>query len=223
MNGSGSAVTRVLIVDDEAITRRGLRLIIESGAEGMAVVGEAADGHEAVRLAEELEPTVVMLDIRMPGRDGLSATSPIVATGARVLILTTYDTDANLYRAFREGASGFILKTAHPDDLIHAVRVVTRGESLLAPGISRRLIETYVRPRPAAPPWLARLTEREREVLTEIARGRSNAEIAALLYLGESTIKSHVANILDKLRVRDRLQAVVLAYESGYVRPEDPT
>lgn len=222
MSGSSSAVIRVLIVDDEAITRRGLRLIIES-AEGMEVVGEAADGHEAIRLAADLEPTVVMLDIRMPGRDGLSATSPIVATGARVLILTTYDTDANLYRAFREGASGFILKTAHPDDLIHAVRVVTRGESLLAPGISRRLIETYVRPRPAAPSWLARLTEREREVLTEIARGRSNAEIAALLYLGESTIKSHVANILDKLRVRDRLQAVVLAYESGYVRPEDPT
>lgn len=220
MSGDGSEEIRVLIVDDEAITRRGLRLIVES-AEGMAVVGEAADGHEAVRLAEDLLPTVVMLDIRMPGRDGLSATAPIVATGARVLILTTYDSDANLYRAFREGASGFILKTAHPDDLIHAVRVVTRGESLLAPGISRRLIETYVRPRPATPAWLARLTEREREVLTEIARGRSNAEIAGLLYLGESTVKTHVAGILGKLGVRDRLQAVVLAYESGYVRPEE--
>lgn len=216
------ASIRVLIVDDEAITRHGLRLIVES-APGMSVVGEAADGHEAIRLAGELTPTVVMLDIRMPGRDGLSATAPIVATGARVLILTTYDTDANLYRAFREGASGFILKTAHPDDLIHAVRVVTRGDSLLAPGISRRLIETYVRPRPAMPPWMARLTEREREVLTEIARGRSNAEIAGLLYLGESTIKTHVASILDKLNVRDRLQAVVLAYESGYVRPEEPS
>lgn len=219
MSSADSALIQVLIVDDEAITRRGLRLIVES-AEGLSVIGEAADGHEAVRLAEELSPTVVMLDIRMPGRDGLSATAPIVATGARVLILTTYDTDANLYRAFREGASGFILKTAHPDDLIHAVRVVTRGESLLAPGISRRLIQTYVRPRPAAPAWLARLTEREREVLTEIARGRSNAEIAGLLYLSESTIKTHVASILDKLGVRDRLQAVVLAYESGYVRPD---
>ena len=220
MSGQGSDELRVLIVDDEAITRRGLRLIVES-AEGMAVVGEAADGHEAVRLAAELLPTVVMLDIRMPGRDGLSATGPIIATGARVLILTTYDSDANLYRAFREGASGFVLKTAHPDDLIHAVRVVARGESLLAPAISRRLIETYVRPRPATPAWLTRLTEREREVLTEIARGRSNAEIAEHLYLGESTVKTHVAGILTKLGVRDRLQAVVLAYESGYVRPDD--
>ena len=211
---------RVLVADDEAITRRGLRMILDH-ADGLEVVGEAADGAEAVRLARERGPDVVLMDIRMPGMDGLAATEPVVRAGAKVLILTTYDVDENIYRAFRAGASGFLLKTAHPEDLVHAVRVVARGDALLEPGISRRLIERFVaaptdRPEPA---WASRLTEREREVLLLMARGLSNAEIAAEVHLSEATVKTHVAGVLAKLGVRDRLQAVVAAYDSGFVRP----
>lgn len=213
---------RVLVVDDEAITRRGLRLLLES-ADGISVVGEATDGVDAVRLAREQVPDVTMMDIRMPSMDGLAATEPVVRAGSKVLILTTYDTDENVYRAFRAGASGFVLKTAHPDDLLHAVRVVARGDELLEPGVSRRIIERYVRPARKAPAWAPKLTEREREVLDGIAHGQSNAEVAAGLFLSEATVKTHVASVLSKLGVRDRLQAVVLAYESGYVRPDsDP-
>ena len=211
---------RVLVADDEAITRRGLRLILEH-ADGVSVVGEAADGAEAVRLTRELGPDIVLMDIRMPRMDGLAATERVVRLGARVLVLTTYDVDENLYRAFRAGASGFLLKTAHPEDLVHAVRVVARGDALLEPGISRRLIERFVatsgqRPEPA---WVARLTDREQQVLRLMARGESNAEIAAEVHLSEATVKTHVTGILTKLGVRDRLQAVVAAYESGFVVP----
>jgi DNA-binding NarL/FixJ family response regulator len=216
---SEQPVLRVLVVDDEAITRRGLRLILDH-APGLEVVGEAGDGAEAVSRTRELSPDVVLMDIRMPGTDGLEATGPVVALGARVLVLTTYDADENLYRAFRAGAGGFVLKTAHPDDLVHAVRVVARGDALLEPGISRRLIERFVQPAPARrePLWAGQLTERERDVLRLMARGRSNAEIARELFLSEATVKTHVAGVLTKLRVRDRLQAVVAAYETGYVQ-----
>lgn len=209
---------RVLIVDDEAITRRGLRLILGS-ADGIEVVGEAGDGAEAVGLTRELNPDVVMMDVRMPGVDGIEATGPVVALGARVLILTTYDVDENIYRAFKAGAGGFVLKTAHPEDLVHAVRVVARGDALLEPGISRRLIERFVTPAPdrRVPAWASRLTDRERDVLGLMVKGHSNAEIARTLFLSEATVKTHVAGVFAKLRVRDRLQAVVTAYESGYV------
>jgi len=211
---------RVVVADDEAITRRGLRMILDS-AEGIDVVGEAADGADAVRLSRDLVPDVVLMDLRMPGMDGLAATGPVVRAGSRVLVLTTYDVDENIYRAFRAGASGYVLKTAHPEDLIHAVRVVARGDALLEPGISRRLIERFVavEPEPAAPAWAARLTERERQVLRLMARGLSNAEIAVEVFLSEATVKTHVAGILAKIGVRDRLQAVVAAYESGFVHP----
>lgn len=212
---------RVLVVDDEAITRRGLGLILDH-AEGIEVVGEASDGAEAVAKVRDLAPDVVLMDIRMPGMDGLEATPRVVALGARVLVLTTYDADENLYRAFRAGAGGFVLKTAHPEDLVHAVRVVSRGDALLEPGISRRLIERFVTPSQVKrePSWAGRLSERERDVLLLMARGQSNAEIARGLHLSEATVKTHVAGVLTKLRVRDRLQAVVAAYETGYVVPD---
>lgn len=211
----------MLIADDEAIIRRGLRLIV-GHADGLEVVGEAGDGVEAIRLARELRPDVVLLDVRMPVMDGLEAIPAIVAAGARVLVLTTFDVDENVYRAFRAGAAGFLLKTAHPEDLVHAVRVVARGDALLEPGVSRRLIERFVehdRER-SRPGWADRLTERERDVLLLMARGLSNSEIARTLFLSEATVKTHVAGVLTKLRVRDRLQAVVTAYETGYVTPE---
>lgn len=212
---------RVLVVDDEAITRRGLGLILDH-AEGIEVVGEASDGAEAVAKVRDLAPDVVLMDIRMPGMDGLEATPRVVALGARVLVLTTYDADENLYRAFRAGAGGFVLKTAHPEDLVHAVRVVSRGDALLEPGISRRLIERFVTPSQVKrePSWAGRLSERERDVLLLMACGQSNAEIARGLHLSEATVKTHVAGVLTKLRVRDRLQAVVAAYETGYVVPD---
>lgn len=209
---------RVLVVDDEAITRQGVRMILDHD-DGIEVVGEATDGAEAVQQARDLLPDVVLLDIRMPGMNGLEAIVPIVATGARVLVLTTYDVDENMYRAFRAGASGFVLKTAHPEDLVYAVRVVARGDALVEPGISRRLVERFVARTPdrRRAPWVGRLTERESDVLKEMARGSSNAEIARTLHISEATVKTHVTAVLAKLQVRDRLQAVVVAYESGFV------
>jgi len=212
------SILRVLVVDDEAITRHGVRMILDHD-DAIEVVGEAADGAEGVQQARTLLPDVVLLDIRMPGMNGLQAIAPIVATGARVLVLTTYDVDENIYRAFRAGASGFVLKTARPEDLVYAVRVVARGDALVEPAISRRLVERFVARTPdrRQAPWIDRLTERESDVLREMARGSSNAEIARTLHISEATVKTHVTGVLGKLNVRDRLQAVVLAYESGFV------
>ena len=212
------SILRVLVVDDEAITRHGVRMILDHD-DAIEVVGEAADGVEGVQQARTLLPDVVLLDIRMPGMNGLQAIAPIVATGARVLVLTTYDVDENIYRAFRAGASGFVLKTARPEDLVYAVRVVARGDALVEPAISRRLVERFVARTPdrRQAPWIDRLTERESDVLREMARGSSNAEIARTLHISEATVKTHVTGVLGKLNVRDRLQAVVLAYESGFV------
>jgi DNA-binding NarL/FixJ family response regulator len=216
-------MTRVLIADDQALIRGGLRMIVDAQPD-LEVVGEAEDGAQAVRLTRELDPDVVLMDIRMPGTDGLDATLQLTRSGhtARVLILTTFDQDDYVYQALRDGAAGFMLKSAPPDRLVAAVRVVASGEALLAPTVTRRLIEAHVR-RPApthgTPTELAGLTDREREVLTLIAHGRSNHEIATELYLSDATVKSHVNRILHKLSLRDRVQAVVLAYETGLVQP----
>ena len=208
---------RAVVADDELIVRRGVRMILEDA--GIEVVAEAVDGAQAVALAGEHQPDVVLMDIRMPVRDGIEATRLVTEAGARVLVLTTYDTDENLAASMRAGASGFVLKTAHPEDLVHAVRVVARGDALLEPEISRRLIERYVVPAAEAPAWLDRLTAREREVLASMAQGWSNAEIGRELFLSEATVKTHVASVLAKVGVRDRLQAVVAAYRSGFVDP----
>jgi DNA-binding NarL/FixJ family response regulator len=216
-------VTRVLIADDQALIRGGLRMILEV-QDDLDVVAEAEDGAQAVRLARELVPDVVLMDIRMPGTDGLQATRQIMTAAGRtvrVLILTTYDQDDYVYEALRAGAAGFLLKTAPPHRLVDAVRVVAAGEALLAPSITRRLIEEHVRrpPRTGQPVELARLTARELEVMTLVARGLSNAEIAAELVLSESTVKTHVNRLLQKLGLRDRVQAVVRAYEAGLIQP----
>ncbi|MFF4395009.1 response regulator [Streptomyces sp. NPDC001480] len=214
---------RVLIVDDQTLIRTGFRLILT--ARGIEVVGEAADGAEAVAAALELEPDVVLMDIRMPTMDGLEATRHILerAAGCRVLILTTFDLDRYVYTALSIGASGFLLKDVTPEHLAAAVRLVGTGDALLAPQITRRLVERYAaeaeRTPDAAPADLAALTPREREVLTLLGRGLSNTELAAELTLSEATVKSHVARIFAKLGLRDRAQAVVLAYETGLVRP----
>ncbi len=213
---------RVLLADDQELVRSGFRLILEL-ADGIDVVGEAADGREAVRLAKELQPDVVLMDIRMPELDGIEATRRLRQAGAeaRVLVLTTFDLDEYVYGAMRAGASGFLLKDAPREQLVTAVRTVARGEALLAPAVTRRLIERFVdRPAPVeAAPALAELSARELEVLRLVARGLSNAEIADELVIGEATVKTHVARILRKLGLRDRVQAVVLAYESGIVEP----
>ena len=216
------AMIRVLLVDDHALVRAGFRLILDA-EDGVEVVGEAGDGAEAILAVERLHPDVVLMDIQMPRMDGLEATRRIVQLAAttRVIILTTFERDDYIYEALRAGASGFLLKNAPPDELVHAVRVVADGDALLAPSITRQVIEGYVR-RPADPAHhagLARLTEREQEILVLLAGGKSNAELAAHLYLGEGTIKTHVSNMLTKLGLRDRVQAVVFAYESGLVEP----
>jgi DNA-binding NarL/FixJ family response regulator len=212
---------RVLLADDQELVRSGFRLILDL-ADGIDVVGEAADGREAVRLAKDLQPDVVLMDVRMPELDGIEATRRLRQAGseARVLVLTTFDLDEYVYAAVRAGASGFLLKDAPREQLVNAVRTVARGEALLAPAVTQRLIARFVaRPPLDEAPGLAELSPREREVLGLVARGLSNAEIAAELVVGEATVKTHVARILRKLDIRDRVQAVVYAYETGLVEP----
>jgi DNA-binding NarL/FixJ family response regulator len=224
---------RVLVADDQALVRAGFRVLVDS-APDLEVVGEAANGSEAVALATQSRPDVVLMDIRMPVMDGLEATRRITQSGlrgrsgmvdrapTRVLVLTTFDLDEYVYDALRAGASGFLLKDTPPATLLDAIRVVAAGEALLSPGVTRRLIEEFVRrPDPDRPPpdALAALTEREREVLALVARGLSNAEIAERLYLSAATAKTHVSRVLMKLDARDRAQLVVIAYETGLVTP----
>jgi DNA-binding NarL/FixJ family response regulator len=216
-------VIRVLLADDQALVRGGFRSILE-GQPDIVVVGEAADGAEAVQLALANRPDVVVMDIRMPRLDGIAARVLLErhASPARVLVLTTFNQEAYVYDALRAGASGFLLKSAPPRELAGAIRTVAAGDALLAPEITRAMIQDYVaRPRPGAgtPQLLAVLTPRELEVLTLVARGRSNTEIAGDLFLSEPTVKTHVSRVLTKLRLRDRVHAVVLAYECGLVRP----
>jgi DNA-binding NarL/FixJ family response regulator len=218
-------VIRVLIVDDQSLVRTGFRMILE-GEEDVEVVGEAADGAEALAAAEELAPDVVLMDVRMPNVDGLEATRRLLdgkEQGPRVLILTTFDLDEYVYEALRVGASGFLLKDTPPEQLVEAIRVVSNGDALLAPTITRRVIEEFVRRPPysvrAPAPELEALTTRELEMLRYVARGLSNAEIAKEAYVSETTVKTHIAHILMKLHLRDRVQAVVFAYENGVVAP----
>ena len=211
---------RVVVADDQRLVRTGLRMIL-TAVEDIEVVGEAADGNEAVALCAEEEPDVVLMDVRMPGLDGIDATRLVVdrPDPPRVLVLTTFDLDDVVYDALRAGASGFLLKDAPEERLVTAIRVVAEGGSLFAPSVTRRLIEEFARARTdrATPPGLHVLTERETEVLRAVARGLSNAEIGTELYVSENTVKTHVARILMKLGLRDRVQAVVLAYECGLV------
>ena len=213
----------VLLADDQAMVRGGFRMILESEPD-ITVVGEAADGEQAVASARRLRPDVVMMDIQMPGGDGLKATRRITEDAelhCRVVILTTFERDEYVFEALQAGASGFLIKNAPPEELLNAVRVVAAGDALLAPSVTRRIIEQFAR-RPARPGVGVRmdsLTQREREVLVLLARGRSNAELAAELFVTEGTIKTHVSSLLMKLGLRDRVQAVVLAYESGLVTP----
>ena len=212
---------RVLIADDQALVRVGFRKILESEPD-LEVVGEAGDGGEAIDRARLLCPDIVLMDIQMPHIDGLQATRRLAADGTtRVLILTTFDVNEYVYEALRSGASGFLLKDTEADQLINAIRVVARGDALLAPSITRRLIEQFAkRPPPSArPDALTELTARELEILQLLARGLSNAEIAGELIVGEATVKTHVARVLHKLGLRDRVQAVVMAYETGFVQP----
>jgi len=209
-------VIRVALADDQALVRTGFRLILQA-EEGVEVVGEAENGAAAVRLVKETAPDVILMDVRMPVLDGIEATRR-VAGATRVLVLTTFDLDEVVFEAIRAGASGFLLKTSPADELVRAVRIVAAGDSLLSPSITRRLVEEFAR-RPVAsePSGLDELTPRELDVLRLMARGHSNAEIAAELFVEPSTVKSHVASILAKLDLRDRAQAVVAAYESGLV------
>lgn len=216
---------RVLIADDHPLARNGLRMVLEEEPD-MTVVGEAANGHQAVHSTGRLKPDIVLMDVRMPGLDGIAATRRITHEqsehSARVLILTTFDLDEYVYDALQAGASGFLLKDVPPEQLTQGIRVVTSGEALLAPTVTRRLIDEFSRGRPAGrhpPPGLDELTPREREVFELVAHGMTNAEIASALVVGETTVKTHLARLLAKLGLRDRVQAVVFAYESGVVRP----
>jgi len=223
-------VTTVLLADDQPLLRKGFRMILEEQPD-ITVIGEAANGEEAVRQVRQWAPEVVLMDVRMPEMDGIEATRRIVSErlASRVLILTTFDLDEYVFGAVRAGASGFLLKDARPAELVAAVRTVARGDAIVAPRATRLLLETYLSVLPPAPgeeepragetALFAELTEREREVLLAMADGLSNAEIAERLYVSETTVKSHVGRILAKLGLRDRVQAVVLAYQSGLVRP----
>jgi DNA-binding NarL/FixJ family response regulator len=222
---SADGTIGVLVVDDQGLVRAGFRMILEAQPD-IEVVGEAADGLDAVAAARRLRPDVVLMDIRMPRLDGLEATrrlaGPGVADPVRVLMLTTFDLDEYVFEALRAGASGFLLKDLPREDLVAAVRVVAAGDALLAPQVTRRLIEEFARrpvPGAAAPGTLDALTARERETLGLLARGLTNAEIAAALYVSEHTVKTHVGNVLAKLGLRDRIHAVILAYEIGLVQP----
>ena len=214
----------VLIVDDQALVRAGFRMILEA-EEDMEVVGEAADGREAVAEAQRLRPDVVLMDVRMPDVDGIEATRRLLGDGpdAKVVMLTTFDMDEYVYDALRAGASGFLLKDVPPEQLVAGIRAVASGDALLAPSVTRRVIEEFVHRPPSSvrtlPLKLAGLTPRELEVLKLIARGLSNAEIATELFVSETTVKTHVAHVLMKLGLRDRVQGVVLAYESGLIEP----
>ncbi|MDX3089823.1 MULTISPECIES: response regulator transcription factor [Streptomyces] len=216
---------RVVVADDQALVRTGFRMIIDA-REDLEVVGEAADGAEAVRLTRELTPDVVLMDVRMPVLDGIGATRRIAETGsrARILVLTTWDVDAHVVDALRAGASGFLLKDIRPGELVEAIRLTARGEALLAPTVLTRVLDRFLRtlPDPEPPPSLRDLSGREREVLTLIGQALSNAEIAARLCLSEATVKNHVTAVLRKLGLRDRVQAVVTAYDHGLVRPRRP-
>ncbi|MFD3416180.1 response regulator [Streptomyces cyaneofuscatus] len=215
---------RVVLADDQTLVRAGFRSIL-SGEDDIEVVGEAADGEEAVALAHEQRPDVVLMDIRMPGTDGLEATRRITTdprlAAVRVVILTTFDMDDHVYGALRAGASGFLVKDTEPMELLHGVRVVARGDALIAPSVTRRLISEFAnrRKQPAPSPRLNALTEREREVMGLVGAGLSNDEIAARLVLSPATSKTHVSRIMTKLGVRDRAQLVILAYESGMITP----
>jgi DNA-binding NarL/FixJ family response regulator len=225
-------VISVLLADDQPLLRRGFRMILEA-EQGLTVAGEAGDGAEAVELARRVRPDVVLMDIRMPGTDGIEATRRITAAepGVRVLVLTTFDLDEYAFGALRAGASGFLLKDVRPHELVAAVRTVASGDAVVSPRVTRRLLEQYAQQLPVGAdagadadrasryPQLSSLTEREREVLAVVAQGLSNTEIAASLFVSETTVKSHVGRILAKLGLRDRVQIVVLAYESGLVRP----
>ncbi|MCS5715787.1 response regulator transcription factor [Herbiconiux sp. CPCC 205716] len=238
-----TAPIRVLLADDQDLVRVGLRIILES-EDGIEVVGEARNGREAVELGRELAPDVICMDVQMPELDGLEATRRLLRQGstAGILVLTTFDRDDYLFAALEAGASGFVLKNSSPESLVEAVQVVARGDALLSPDVTRRVIESFTERRAEVPaagdagrasaaltpapelaaPELAALTDREREVLELLAAGRSNAEIARELYLGEATVKTHVSKILQKLGLRDRIQAVVFAYETGVAVPGRP-
>jgi DNA-binding NarL/FixJ family response regulator len=215
---------RVLLADDQALVRGGFRMILEARPE-IEVVGEAEDGVEAMEATRRLLPDVILMDIRMPNVDGVEATRRLVARGteSRILILTTFDLDEYVYEAIRAGASGFLLKDVRPQELVDAVHVVAKGDALLAPSITRRLLDRFAEQAPEdpakPPPQLESLTERELEVLKLVAKGWSNAELAEKLFLSETTVKTHVSSVLRKLGLRDRVQAVVMAYEAGLVRP----
>jgi DNA-binding NarL/FixJ family response regulator len=219
------AVIRVLLVDDQELMRMGFRMVLNA-QEDLEVIGEAADGVDAVRLAEELRPDVVLMDVRMPRLDGVEATKQITEAGtAKVLVMTTFDMDEYALSALRNGASGFLLKDTPPADLVSALRAVASGDAVVSPSVTKRLLDRFLGPagggelRDAS--VLDVLTEREREVLVLIAKGLSNTELAQKLFLSEATVKTHVGRILAKLELRDRVQAVVLAYETGLVRPGD--